>query len=249
MPRAPVAVFILFCWVIVSVGAFGQNNLTFTSNIPVQIDPKIIDRAKSLIPYVQSKQQGLFANAVKNWSEDRNSFFSSVDRYGDFVALYIERHGVKTIVAVNVVKDSPITLVEGHSPDLRGSDNFRLERTNYDSIKNADVVLVAPRVTLPDDPANHTKMDLSSDWCCNSMGRNIPVTVDHLERAAEDDQIIFGYGSPQAMTFSGSNGMYIHTPPGATMTGNWSTKFVGYTLNVPAGEGQRVYEQILKAGE
>lgn len=79
------------------------------------------NRAKALLdePRVRAEQPAKLSEFQAQHLKDAESYSFRCERFGDFLALFIERRGAKVIASVNIEK-SAIKFVEGHPPNMEG---------------------------------------------------------------------------------------------------------------------------------
>jgi hypothetical protein len=223
-------------------------------------DEELRARAEALVPVVQAAQADRLRKFYFDWNEDRKTFSIRFERYGDFLATYLDRGGKKTVEAINLGPDSApkIELLRGHEPDANESRLFRAQKCTVDDGKTWSNYVSFPDVVLPDDD----KSDVKSGTCILGDERQLDVAVDDIAREAEDDRIVFGqggrsaeYSSGWASSFAGSevcygagSNCYINgTPNNMTYTVAPIAPVSGATIRVPAGLGDEVYGRILSA--
>lgn len=72
---------------------------------------------------VLAAQDGILAKLVETHEEDVASFKFECQRWGDFLALMVERGGTKVMQAIDISAGA-VQLLEGHAPDRKGEVSF-----------------------------------------------------------------------------------------------------------------------------
>ena len=187
------------------------------------------ENAPAYIPTIQAMQTSKLQDFTAKWEKQKGSFNFHCDRWGDFLALYASEPAddgavIRTILAVNIKTDTPITFVPGHAPDLGASQWI------YGVVDDENNVVLKFDGSILSGQNAHGHSS-------QSMGQVLK--VEGIAQGAENDRIVFGKGGGYAgdIVYSFSSGQNTTQLP---------TALPGATLQVPAGLGEGVYGQILE---
>ncbi len=132
------------------------------------------------------------------------------ERYGDFLAIFVERNGKKLCTALNLAQTKEFQLIEGHEPDMKGTVTYTVCRSNggggysyssNDSVNYNSDDLEAPPVgclykvfaTLPhirctnDDGTPNFPMIISGEGARDHRGAGVHLHYNPYRRVETND--------------------------------------------------------------
>jgi hypothetical protein len=206
---------------------------------------KLTEHARALVPLVVRQQAGRLAKFQADHQKDVDAFHFRCERYGDFLSVFAEtRGGGKIIEAINLNLNSPISLANGHAPDLNGKATFGTARGQDRDEKGwHDIVTIEGAADLPES-------DTASVRSYDHDDRSLPVTVEGIARSAENDIVTFGQDVMQPTSMSSMSSWLqpsMTVFSGSSGSGYWIMSPYAHKveISVPAGLGAHVFQQIL----
>lgn len=199
-------------------------------------------RAKSLVTFVQAAQVKRKERFDADLAKDAADFHFRAERYGDFLALFVERSGKRSVSAFKLPGRSQIVLTDGRAPDMVGREWFGVGHA-YSAAPPYVDTLWFTNVDLP--PPDDIK-DFYADPCLP-----VEVPVEGIARPPVDDVLTFdgtrpGLSDPQTSPAEQCNrrsGTTIYT---SAIYGSPQGPLIP-PLHVPAGQGQAIFDMIMQA--
>jgi hypothetical protein len=226
------------------------NNQLTSPQLPDAVTVADLEaKAIAAVPLIKDAQPERLAKSTIKHVTDVAGFSFRCERFGDFLALFVERAGKKTVEAVNVARAWPIVLTTGHTPDLGGSAYIFIATGVNAGGKVAYSLMLSDLEPIPG-------VEQLNSW---AWGNDGPVTVvTGIARDADDDRIEFGgaatarsgwatlHDSGNSGRSGGGDDYVIDDGIGANTTIH-AAPDVPVSLSVPAGQGAVVYAQMLAA--